>query len=355
MVYMWIVSGHPMPGHLPPGMHPGYNHPLYPSGVMVSQPAPSPGAPNTTATSELRAALATPSKLHQQAELARLQSQGGMRPVAPHGPEHQPPMVGHPRVGYPYPELRGGQGPPGQPKTSPSADSKGHPFPDMHPGKEAHGGSAFTQLTQDRPGMHPAERPGMPPHGEPRPGMPHHGDVRPGMPPHGDVRPPGMPGHGEIRPGMYPGDVRFPPPGMYPTGGMPLGIARMGLPGRMFQQHPDMFPQGPLPLPGLLHTQIPMGMPMEHMTDRPPSARPPSNQSSQPSPRPAPSTPSPVAAGHPSPISGAPHHPGAMAVQQCNNMPASLGPRPGVLMAQHPNSISQSEQIFHIISVSTSC
>ncbi len=281
----------------------------YPHGVMVSQAPPSSqgAAPET---SELRAALATPSKLHQQEQLLQQQQrmqqqqQQQLRAPTPHQ-ERQSPNIPS-AMQFPF-DHRPGVSRTEPVKISPSMDGKPSPAPPLtmslpYPAdlsaKQGIRPSAFSQPDQRMP---------LP---DPRLAHPDH----PQLPPH-----------------IYQGDIRFHHPGMgYPPGSIGL-VPRMGIDPRMMfppSQHAEFLAhtaaaQGAPPhvIAGMLqqHQQAQQAVFLaQHQgaaLDQLVQDRPPSRTTRPPSAQPSPAAPSPRGTPTPNPPSGAPlQHPGQQMV-----------------------------------------
>ncbi len=319
-----FFSGHVPQGHLPPhlqGFHPRPGVP--PHGAMVP-----PSSVATTATSELRAVLSQPTKLAQQQEQQliqqRIQQQQlaqaqrdrdaarerearearereHLRPRTPHQDRQSPgaPIISaHHRLPFPVQDVRPPSKIHAEPKVSPSAmetsrSSHVQPPTEFHlppkDGRDGRPGSAFNPLDGRLP---PDVR---------APGMPH--PERMGVPPH-----------------LFSGDVRFPHPGLFPSGALP----RMGMDPRM------IFPPGPAEhLTYLQHMafadkQMQNLIAQQHGVPHSPHEIPMSGVGSRPPSRPTSAQPSPGVTPSPHPQQ---HSPGAMQPHQ---------PHPGMVPAGPP-------------------
>ena len=279
------------PQNVPPHLGiPGHYHQgAYPHGVMVSQSPTTTQSP-AQQTSELRAALATPSKLVQQEQLLQQQrlqkqqqqhqqqqqqqqQQQHMRPLTPLQPEQQPSpgaILGlHRSMPFTFQEQRSA-GSRAEPKVASSTEQQFREVLHKDGRVPTSANSVFNQ-------------------------------------PLAEQRPAGVPGHPESRAVAFYGDLRFQHP-VVPYPGTPMGIGmsprplgmdpRMMFPGTQhheYQTHmvpPGMMPQHPQHFVPQHHQQ---SAPVDQiLQERPSSARPLSRTtppSAQPSPR---ATPTPV-------------------------------------------------------------
>ena len=290
----------PMPPHMQAG-HPLFPFPMMmsPGGQQVSQPSPP-----MSQASELRAALAKPSKLIKQEQLLqRIQQPPPSSQPQPVSNHPQPggsqdsrqspniPSLGQHRMPFTFQEPRSSVSR-AEPK-NPQGQFEGRPT-------QALGPKYNSDVHLAQPGSSAFSQPDL--------CMPIHGDIRPGLT-HPDAHP-GIPQQ-MFAPGLQHG-LPFPP------GSMP-----MGLPPRMVlgsDQHPFMSQMSPH-LPAMVPPQVllatqPGGAP----GDRTPISRPPSRRTSSPSlsprvatPHQAP-TPNPQSAAQPVSHPGTPNLlPGAMA------------------------------------------